>query len=131
MGWQILIVDDDEDERDLICAILRDLGHRLETAGDGSEALCKATDLQPDLVILDLMRPGGDGWTVLARLREIPDPPSVVVLSAFLDSRELARARASGAVASLAKPFRFQDLIAVCDLVEPSRRHRSPCLAGE
>ncbi len=66
----ILVVDDDEDTIELISMILGDAGYRVDTATGGKQALDKLEKSIPDLVLLDLMMPGMDGWTTLARMKE-------------------------------------------------------------
>lgn len=111
---RILVADDDEDGRVLTAYVLQDAGFDVESAVDGQEALEKIRAHQPDLVVLDLMMPKIDGWTVLEQIRRGPDAPPVVVLTARVDYDTLARGAREGAVAYLSKPFRFEDLIAIC-----------------
>jgi CheY-like chemotaxis protein len=69
---------------------------------------------RPDLVVLDLMMPVLDGWSVLDWLHARPDPPPVVVLTVRDDREAFARAVRKGAVAYLTKPFRFGDVLTTC-----------------
>jgi CheY-like chemotaxis protein len=82
---RILVVDDDEDVQVLVCRILRDAGFEVDSAHDGATALGGSPGRRPDLVVLDLMMPGIDGWGVLERMRDMPKPPPVVVLTARTD----------------------------------------------
>ena len=59
---RILVVDDEEDVQILVCRILKDAGYEVDSAADGGEAIQKVRGRRPDLVILDLMMPGVDGW---------------------------------------------------------------------
>jgi CheY-like chemotaxis protein len=74
----VLIVDDDADFRDTLAEVLRDEGHCIIEAGNGEEAIHILDSLKPDLVLLDLIMPVVDGWslfdTIRARreLREVP-----------------------------------------------------------
>lgn len=111
---RILVVDDEEDVQILVCRILRDMGYDVDSAGDGGEAIEKIGVSRPDLMILDLMMPGIDGWGVLAHLRGTPDPPPVVVLTARTDYGTFARGVREGASAYVCKPFRFHELVATC-----------------
>src|SRR5215218_4757012 len=65
MGHRVLVVEDDEDLREMMGHLLQAEGFRPDLAGDGAEALDKlrATPEQPDLILLDLMMPRMDGWT--------------------------------------------------------------------
>jgi CheY-like chemotaxis protein len=111
---RILVVDDEEDVRILVCRILRDLEYDVDSAAEGSEAILKIRERRPDLLILDLMMPGMDGWGVLKALRELPDPPPIVVLTALADYATFTRAVREGAAAYVSKPFRFHELVATC-----------------
>jgi CheY-like chemotaxis protein len=111
---RILVVDDEEDVRVLVCRILRDVGYAVDSAGEGGEALAKIREQRFDLMILDLMMPGIDGWGVLGGLRQIPSPPPVVVMTALADYPTFSRVVKEGAAAYVCKPFRFHELVATC-----------------
>jgi len=68
---KILVVDDDPDIREAICAVLEAHSHQVITACDGEEGLSKLKDERPDLMILDLLMPKMDGFAVL---KEVQDP---------------------------------------------------------
>jgi len=111
----VLVVDDELDIREAVTEVLSYEGHEVITACEGTEALRKCQALQPDLVLLDLMMPGMNGWEFrLAQLRDptIADIP-VVVLSA------LGRVSSIDALAFLPKPFGLDDLL---DLVRRAAR---------
>jgi DNA-binding response OmpR family regulator len=114
---RILVVDDEEDVQILIRRILSDVGYEVTSAGDGREALEKIDEARPDLVVLDLMMPGLDGWGVLEHLRGRPDPPPVVVVTALADYQAFSRGVREGAVAYVCKPFHFAELVATCQKV--------------
>jgi CheY-like chemotaxis protein len=106
---RILIVDDELDIRETISEILIHEGHEVFTASDGEQGLVRCRQLHPDLVLLDLMMPGMNGWDFRrAQLREeaIAAIP-VVVVSAVGRDGDLA---ANG---FLAKPFGLDDLLSV------------------
>jgi CheY-like chemotaxis protein len=68
-GPLVLVVEDDPDARDLITRILAGDGFRVATAEDGNRGLALAKELRPDLVTLDVMMPGMDGWSMLRRMK--------------------------------------------------------------
>jgi CheY-like chemotaxis protein len=107
----ILVVDDEKAIRELLARVLTIAGYEVDSAADGHEALERVAARRPDLILLDLMMPVLDGWSVLDRLREQRDPPPVVVVSAYLDR---GRVVAAGAVGYLSKPFRSTDLLETC-----------------
>lgn len=108
------MVDDEEDIQQFVSLVLEDSGYAVECAGDGRQALEKIERNHPDLVVLDLMMPGIDGWGVLQRLRRMGHPPRVVVLSAYADG---SRAAQEGAAACLCKPFLPGELVKTCERV--------------
>ena len=108
----VLIVDDDRDARDLMSAMVEELGVPVVTADGGPQALQMAFDNSPRLITLDLMMEGMDGWEVLQRLKADPrtrDIP-VVIVSIIADRR---RAMVLGALEALTKPVVEQDLLAI------------------
>jgi len=78
-GYKILVVDDDEDTRTFLLAILADEGAQICEAADGDEALAVAASERPDLVTLDLSMPGKDGVEALCEMREMEDIGSIPV----------------------------------------------------
>jgi CheY-like chemotaxis protein len=108
---RILVVDDEPDVREFVSLVLGEKGYDVVCATDGGEALVRIEGDRPDLIVLDLAMPGLGGWEVLQRLKEIPDPPAVVILSAYPDEWRALRA---GAWECLAKPFEPSQLVATC-----------------
>ena len=108
---RVLVVDDEDAIRNLVCQILQMEGFEVDSAVDGEKCLDKVCAFHPDVMVLDLMMPVLDGWGVLERLRGVKPHPAVVVLSARPDR---TRALACGAVDCLGKPFDFHDLVSAC-----------------
>ena len=121
---RILVVDDEEDVRILVCRLLEGMGYEVDSAADGREAIEHLEAAHPDLLILDLMMPAVDGWGVLRYLKGQPDGPPVVILTARGDHDSFTRGIREGASAYVFKPFRFHELIATCQalLLGGSRR---------
>ena len=111
---RVLLVDDEEDLRNLVGSIVSDLGYEVETARDGLSAIEKIDEDPPDLILLDLVLPGLDGISVLRYLREAGNRVPVVLLTACSDERSLRWAMQEGASAYLPKPFRIRDLVETC-----------------
>ena len=108
----VLIVDDDPDARDLMTAMVGEMGAKVITAAGGQEALELARKQRPRLITLDLMMKGMDGWEVLQVLKHDPqlcDIP-VVIISIIADRR---RAMVLGALEALTKPVVEQDLVGI------------------
>ena len=110
---RILVVDDKADVRLLLVAVLERAGHEVIEAADGTTVQTWVTDASPDVIILDLMMPGMDGWETLARLKSSPELRDVpVIISSVLhEDADLAKARQLGAVDYIPKPWGASDLI--------------------
>lgn len=108
----ILLVDDEPANLEILERLLRPLGHRLLTAADGLEALAVAADAPPDLVLLDVMMPGLDGYAVCRRMREdrrLADVP-IVMLTALDDHDSRIEAFNAGADDFVSKPYDRHEL---------------------
>src|SRR4026209_1917732 len=104
MAERILVVDDPPLTRDALASLLTQGGFEVVgEAADGAEALERARDLQPDLVLLDLSMPGLDGLTALPRLRDAAPGCEVVVLTASGTEENLLAAIRAGAAGYLLK----------------------------
>lgn len=108
-----LIAEDDPDQSDMLRDTLQDEGFVVETAFSGDVAYQKLLDHKYNLVILDIRMPGLNGGTVLKALRLKKDKSElpVIVLSAFATEADMARYRADGANAALAKPYEISELL--------------------
>jgi CheY-like chemotaxis protein len=106
----ILVVDDDPEIRDVMRWLLEDEGWTVETASDGRDALERATQTRPALIVLDMGLPILSGEEVAMRLRVYyqHQPPPIVVVSA--DGRAGEKAARIGAAAYLHKPFDVDEL---------------------
>ena len=112
---RILVVDDDRLLRQMVRDFLEVADFAVAEAVDGPDGLAQATTGLPDLILLDLMMPGMDGYTVCRQLKANPatrDLP-VIFLTASPDLSLNRQAYAAGAVACLTKPFRREALVAV------------------
>jgi CheY-like chemotaxis protein len=115
MSKKILVVDDEQSVRDFFQLVLPAEGYEVTMATNGAEALLKAQEEQPNLVLLDWMMPLMDGLTTLKMLknnettRHIP----VVMLTAKQQPRDFAEASIEGADAYIAKPFEAEDVLAL------------------
>lgn len=107
-GRPLVLVVDDEDDVVVLCRVnLEFEGYEVIEAADGEDALAKVRAHRPDVVLLDVMLPGLDGWAVLAAIREDPelrDTP-VVLLTARLQDDDQIRGWAAGAADYVTKPF--------------------------
>jgi len=108
----ILVVDDLPDARRICAEYLEYRRYRVETAEDGLEALAKARELRPDLILMDLAMPLLDGCEATRRLKSDPrtaDIP-VIAVTAHGSGGSLEQARAAGCVAVMMKPVQLRSL---------------------
>ena len=109
-----LVVDDVRENRDVLGHILDELGARVETADDGRMALERMAVQPPDIVFMDIRMPGMDGLETLRRMRQSRELAGVevVAISASVLGRERQEYLDAGFVDFIAKPFRFEQVIA-------------------
>jgi DNA-binding response OmpR family regulator len=112
---RVLVVDDDDVIRQLICLNLELEGFEVYQAADGLDALAKVREVNPAVVTLDIMMPKLDGWDAAARLRSDPATSHVrvVLLSARAQEADLKRGSRLGVDFYLTKPFDPDELVAV------------------
>src|SRR3954449_12853690 len=108
---KVLIVEDDDDLRDLVRTVVEREGMDTIQAADGRDGLRKFYEHRPGLVILDIGLPKMNGWEVLERVRELGDVP-VLILTANADELDKVRGLREGADDYVTKPFGRQELIA-------------------
>lgn len=113
MAQKILVVDDDKDIQRLLALRLGSAGYETAFASDGITAISAARQQAPDLIVLDLGLPAGDGFTVLERLQALPQLAGipVIVLTARESAETKARALEAGAERFVAKPFESEALL--------------------
>ncbi|HWO70484.1 MAG TPA: response regulator [Actinomycetota bacterium] len=111
----VLVVDDEPQVAWVLTWSLEAEGYQTLTARDGVAALRAIREHRPHLMLLDIMMPTMDGWSVLEEMRRLPDEerPRVVVVSALASLRDRARAAELGADAFVPKPFDVEELLEV------------------
>lgn len=111
---RILAVDDDPITLKIVSKSLSGAGYEVVTARDGLEALAQVDAVHPDLIVLDVMMPGLDGYEVLRRLKARTDAPLLPVLMLTADDTVEGKIKAftAGAADYLAKPFDAAELVA-------------------
>jgi DNA-binding response OmpR family regulator len=110
---RILVVDDDDDVRQLVAGVLSEEGHKVQLAAGGSSALEAMRLDAPDVLILDIMMPEVDGYTVLKTMNEegMKKRTKVLVLTAKTAENDWVRGYRSGADTYLTKPFTISELV--------------------
>ncbi len=111
MAQKILVVDDEANIRDLAALYLQKEGFVVEGAVDGEDALARFEASPPDLVILDLMMPGLDGFEVCRRIRRVSDVP-ILMLTARNEDVDKIVGLELGADDYLTKPFNPREMVA-------------------
>ena len=111
MKNKILLIDDDPTLLDLLSQFLQESGYEIFSAANGTLGLKIAYNERPDLVLLDVMMPGMDGWEICARLREMTEVPIVMVTAKSSEADKLRGFRL-GIDDYVTKPFSFAELVA-------------------
>ena len=114
---KILVVEDSRTQRAVICRMLKQNGYDTIEASDGYEALDKLDKERPNLILLDIVMPGIDGYKVMSLIKEKPGMKDVPII--MLTSRDnlidKMRGKVSGTNEYLTKPFVYEELIAKID----------------
>jgi CheY-like chemotaxis protein len=120
VATSVLVVDDEPQVVWMLRFSLEAEGYQTHSAGDGRDALDQIRRHRPRVVLLDIMMPVMDGWSVLEELRTLPaeERPRVVVVSARASTRDRDKAVELGADAFVAKPFNVDDLLGVVHELE-------------
>jgi CheY-like chemotaxis protein len=111
----VLVIEDDLAARKLYAEMLAQAGFGVAEAHNGLQAVEKASDLQPDVIVTDLGLPGIDGYELCRRLKRndlTSRTPIVAITGRFLTASDVARARREGCHTVLIKPFVAEDLVA-------------------
>jgi len=110
-GPLVLIVDDDDRLREFVHAHLELEGYRVREAASADQALATIDDEAPDLVLLDVVMPGIDGWQMLQQMQERYGSIPVIMFSGKVDERSAGEAAERGAHGFIGKPFDPHQLI--------------------
>jgi len=108
--WDIVLIDDEKDIRDVISISLKDSGYRVDMAADGQAGLALCTEKKPHIVITDIRMPGMDGIQVLKVLKESHPDIEVIVMTAFADMNLAVQALQLDASDFITKPIHDETL---------------------
>jgi two-component system KDP operon response regulator KdpE len=111
-GKKVLIIDDDATFRNLVEQVLTQKGYQVLKASSGREGLRLMFDQRPDLVLLDVVIPGIDGWQVCSRIREISDTPIIMITGKHKSEEDIVRGLDYGADDYIIKPVGSKELVA-------------------
>ncbi|MEV4360945.1 response regulator transcription factor [Nonomuraea sp. NPDC049625] len=108
---KVLVVDDESNIRELLSEALELNGFAVRTASDGRQALAEVARERPDIIVLDVMMPGVDGFAVARKLRDAGDSPMML----FLTARDTVSDRIAGLTAGgddyVTKPFSLEEVV--------------------
>ena len=116
MAKTILIVEDDNNIADLLRMYLEKEGYQATIAADGTQGIDLYRKLRPDLVLLDIMLPGVDGWGVLRAIRQDSQTP-VIMLTAKGETTDKVSGLKQGADDYITKPFEMKEVLARIEAV--------------
>ncbi len=129
-GEAVLVVDDETNIVQLVRLYLEREGYRVISAGDGAEALGMIRQVQPALIVLDIMLPGVDGLEVCRRLRAENNPAGILMLTARDEDIDKIIGLEMGADDYLAKPFNPRELLARVKAILRRSEHPSKTSKG-
>ena len=109
---KVLVVEDNEDSREILARQLVHLGYEVTEVGSGSEALAQVARERPDMIVLDIMMPGEDGRDVARKIRKDPKTKDIPILAAtvFFQREDIQSCLNAGCNDVLTKPFQLQEL---------------------
>ena len=116
MAISVLVVEDDRNIRELLQLYLEKEGYAVTTAADGEQGLEKYRTIRPDLVLLDIMMPGLDGWAVCRAIRADSQTP-VIMLTAKSETDDKVTGLKNGADDYITKPFEMKEVLARIEAV--------------
>lgn len=113
-GSDIVIVDDEANNLSVLKGILENRGHHIRPALSGELALKAIRRRSPDLVLLDILMPGADGYEICAELKAAPATRDIPILfiSALSETQDKVKAFESGGLDYISKPFRAEEVVA-------------------
>jgi CheY-like chemotaxis protein len=113
---RILVVDDQPSIRGVLEVALAEAGARVTSAADGASAIAAVEAEPPELILLDLVMPGMNGWQVIEALRSLPRGQRIPVAleTSAGDFTSFDRARRQGVAAFISKPFRLHEVVEIC-----------------
>ena len=112
-GHTILVVDDEANMVEMLADLLRGQGARVSFAADLQSARARIAESRPDVILLDMKLPDGNGLALLGELKESPPAPSVIMISAFGTVETAVKAVRAGAFDFIVKPFNIEDILRV------------------
>ena len=123
---RILIVDDNEDNRDVLSRRLKRKGFEVRTASGGQQAIDRASDDHPDLILMDMNMPELDGWEATTKIRETGNLVPVVALTAHAMDGDRERATEAGCSDYHTKPIKMEKLLKLIESLLSQNQNNRP-----
>ena len=130
---KLLLIEDDREISTTLQKVLQSAGYDLTAANNGVDGLRQAEAVEPELVITDMMMPRMGGFPVLEKLKSMPKPPKIIMITANEGGRHKAYAEMLGADEYIRKPFAMDVLLEAIERVlgkpapgRPKKSDRSP-----
>ncbi len=116
---KILVVDDEPEITEIVESFLTDAGYKVTIANSGSEAIKKAREFKPDVILLDIMMPGTDGYAVCHQIKKEPGFTNtpVIFLTGKDRQEDMGRSFKSGGDMYIKKPFSCERLLEIVNIV--------------
>ena len=116
---KVMVVDDESEITEIVETFLTDAGYKVAVANSGSEAIKKAKEFKPDIILLDIMMPGTDGYAVCQQLKKeaaFANTP-VIFLSGKDREEDMGRSFKAGGDMYIKKPFSCERLLEIVNIV--------------
>ncbi len=119
MGWRILVVDDNKDNRRLLRDLLTFYKHEVLEGRNGEEGIKMAIEYKPDIILMDMQMPVMDGFEAIFRLKAMPETRDIKIISvtSFAMPKERERIMEAGADEYVAKPVDIMRLLEIIEKV--------------
>ena len=129
-GCDLLIVDDQSGIRRLLHEVFSDDGYRVDTVTGGQEAIKRAVQLRPWVILLDMKMPGMNGLETLRELKKLYNDAAVVLMTAYGELEIVMQAQKLGVDHYINKPFDLEDIRALIKSLMPESVQVDDCLQG-
>ena len=129
MGQKILVVEDNELNLKLFCELLRAHGYQAEPVRDGREAVARAREFRPDLIVMDIQMPHISGLELIEQMKRDEElrPVPIMAVTAYAAKGDEERIRDAGAEGYVSKPISVMRFVeAVAGLLESAERRHAP-----
>ena len=117
-GWQVVLIDDEADIREIMTIALEDAGYQVATAKDGEAGIRLTEEILPQIIITDIRMPGMNGIEVLRKIKEINRDTDIIMLSAHGDSDTIRGTLNMGANYFLGKPIEIERLLNILEVLQ-------------